>query len=278
VRVEIEMVTGRGLVVDEPRVVIEGVRRPLWKRALSVTAGVLIGAVAAGYAAWTLKPAPHEVTRFTVTLPEGQSFGNMARLVVALSPDGTTLVYAANQRLLQRAMSSLDAREIAGSSGAGPVQAVVFSPDGLSVAYWTANDNRLKRLAINGGAAVTVCAATPVSGMSWDESGIVFGQAGKGIVRVPAAGGVPEVIAPVDNTEMASMPQLLPGGKAVLFSVKKASDEWDNGQVVVQPLGGERKKLIEGGAAGRYLPTGHLVRRNKNHVNIIRHHRSGRRE
>jgi eukaryotic-like serine/threonine-protein kinase len=250
VRVELESLAGLALVVDEPRVIAEAVRRPLWKRALSVTAGVLVGAVAAGYAAWTLKPAPHEVTRFTVTLPEGQSFSNMARQVVALSPDGTTLVYAAYQRLFLRAMASLDPREIAGSSDAGPVQAVAFSPDGLSVAYWTASDNRLKRLAINGGAAVTVCAATGVSGMSWDEDGIVFGQPGKGIVRVASAGGVPEVIAPVDSTEMASMPQLLPGGKAVLFSVKKASDEWDNGRVVVQPLGGERRNLIEGAAAG----------------------------
>jgi hypothetical protein len=58
---------------------------------------------------------------------------------------------------------------------------------------------------------------------------------------------------------MAALPQLLPGGQAVLFSVKKAQDTWESGQVVVQKLGGERKTLVEAAADGRYLPTGHLA-------------------
>ena len=40
---------------------------------------------------------------------------------------------------------------------------------------------------------------------------------------------------------MADSPQLLPGGRAVLFSVKKLNDEWDQGQIAVQMLdGGDR--------------------------------------
>jgi WD40-like Beta Propeller Repeat len=42
--------------------------------------------------------------------------------------------------------------------------------------------------------------------------------------------------------------------------VKRNSDGWDKGRVVVETIGTHsRKTLIEGGADGRYLPTGHLV-------------------
>ncbi|MGH9383843.1 MAG: serine/threonine-protein kinase [Vicinamibacterales bacterium] len=89
VRVEIETVMGRALIVDEPRVVIDVSPRPLWRRALPVAAGVLVGALAAGYAAWTLKPEPaRAITRFSLPLPEGQQFSNPGRQVVALSPGG----------------------------------------------------------------------------------------------------------------------------------------------------------------------------------------------
>ena len=87
----------------------------------------------------------------------------------------------------------------------------------------------------------------------------MFGQP-KGILRVSPDGGVPEVIVSVAEGEMVEAPQMLPGGKAVLFSIKKTADPWDKGQIVVQPLGGgTRKTVIDGGAAGMYVPTGHLV-------------------
>jgi len=260
VRVEIESVMGRALIIDEPRAAASA-PRPLWRRALPVVAGVLAGAVAAGSAAWMLKPQPaRAVTRFSVPLPEGQQFTITSRQLVALSPDGTNLVYVANNRLYIRSMSGLETREVNGSQVANGILNPVFSPDGQSIAFHSRADNTLKHLAVGGGAAVTICQAADPLGMSWDESGIVFGQFGKGILRVSANGGVPEVIAPIASDQTASSPQMLPGGRAVLFSVKKIADVWDKGQVVVQPLGGgERKLLIDGGSDGRFLPTGHLV-------------------
>jgi dipeptidyl aminopeptidase/acylaminoacyl peptidase len=62
------------------------------------------------------------------------------------------------------------------------------------------------------------------------------------------------------DDEIADSPQLLPDGRGVMFSVRKRLDNWDKGQVVVQPLnGGDRKVLVAGGADGRYLPSGHLA-------------------
>ena len=259
VRVEIETLIGHALV-DEPGTARAIAAQPWWRRALLVAAGVLIGGLAAGAAMWLLRTEPaRTVARFTVTLPEGQLFTNTGRQVVALSPDGETLVYVANQRLYRRSMGDLEPRVIAGSESLSGVLNPVFSPDGQSIAYYNNADRTLKRIAVGGGAPVTVCETAPVFGLSWDEHGILVGQGPQGILRVSAGGGVPEVVAAIEGNQVASMPQMLPGGKALMFSVKRERDEWDAGQVVAQVIGGERKTLMESAADGRYLPTGHLV-------------------
>jgi WD40 repeat protein len=259
VRVEIESLAGRALFVEEPSSAA-ATAPPLWRRVLSYGAAVLAGALVAGFAVWSLKPEPpRAVSRFIIRLPEGQQFTNTGRQVIALSPDGVNLVYVANNRLYLRTLSGLEPREIAGSLDRLAVINAVFSPDGQSLAYYAGSDQTLKRLALSGGTPVTICAASNVYGMSWDEDGLVFGQVGKGILRVSPNGGVPEVVAAPDGDQVMALPQLLPGGKAVLFSVKKAQENWDGGQVVVQVIGGQRKTLIEGSAHGRYLPTGHLA-------------------
>jgi serine/threonine-protein kinase len=56
---------------------------------------------------------------------------------------------------------------------------------------------------------------------------------------------------------------MLPDGRHLLFShatVTNPPERWTRARVVVQSLAtGERKTIIEGGADGRYLPSGHLV-------------------
>ena len=98
--------------------------------------------------------------------------------------------------------------------------------------------------------------------MSWGTDGIVFGQANKGIMRVSANGGTPEVLVSVKDGEQAYGPQILPGGETVLFTLATgtAAERWDKAQIVTQSLrSGERKTLVDGGSDGRYVPTGHLV-------------------
>ena len=94
--------------------------------------------------------------------------------------------------------------------------------------------------------------------MNWDSGGIVFGQA-KGIMRVSANAGQPEVLVGVKDGEVMYGPQVLPGGEWVLFTVATAAtaDAWDKAQIVVQSLkSSERKMLFSGGSDGRYVPTG----------------------
>jgi serine/threonine-protein kinase len=237
-------------------------RPPLWKRVAPIAAAVLLTAAIAASAAWVLRPAPAApslVTRFTVTLPQGDVFTNTGRQIVDISRDGSQILYVAQQRLFLRGMGDLEPHVVPGSDLGGSIINPVLSPDGREIAFWYGPDNTIKRIAATGGAPVLVSATTPIFGMRWEEEGLVFGQGGREIARVSPAGGTPEVIAKVADGESASSPQLLPGGRGLLFSLKKTADLWDKGQVVVQTGDGSRKVLINGGADGRYVETGHLV-------------------
>ena len=58
--------------------------------------------------------------------------------------------------------------------------------------------------------------------MTWDTGGIVFGQA-KGIMRVSANGGQPELLVSAKDGELMYGPQVLPGGEWLLFTLATAA-------------------------------------------------------
>ena len=239
--------------------------KPLWKRAVPVAAAVVLTAAFTSAGMWYFTPsAPKPLMRFSVTLAEGQQFTGTGRSVVAISPDGSQMVYVANQRLYHRAMSELEARPVPGTETWQTVLNPVFSPDGRSLAFFAVSDLTLKKIAVAGGASVTLCPADVPFGMSWGEDGIVFGQGTKGILRVSENGGKPEVLVSAEKGEGLQGPQVLPGGEAVLYAVFTGGNldsSWEKAKIYVQPLkpGSARKLLIDGGADARYVSTGHIV-------------------
>ena len=239
--------------------------KPLWKRAVPVAAAaVLTAALTIAGMRYFAPSTPKPLTRFSVTLGENQQFTGTGRATVAISPDGSQMVYVANQRLYHRAMSELEARPIPGTETWQTVLNPVFSPDGRSLAFWAVSDQTLKKIAVSGGASVTLCPVDAPYGMSWSEAGIVFGQGAKGILRVSENGGKPEVLVSAENDEVAQGPQVLPGGEVVLYAMSTGtsnSDSWDKAKIYVQQLkpGSARQLLIDGGADARYVSTGHIV-------------------
>ena len=94
------------------------------KRALAIAAAVLLAAVLAGAGTWALKPAagPPPLVQFAFPLPEGQQFSDLGTQVVAISPDGTTIVYVLNNQLYRRSVGELEAQPIPGGSVRGATQ------------------------------------------------------------------------------------------------------------------------------------------------------------
>ena len=242
-------------------------RQSRWQHVLLVAAALSTAAIG-GLAIWKAKPTTNEpvagVTRFSFSLPDDQQFTNAGRPLLAISPDGTQVVYVANQRLYVRRMSDAEARPLPGTESAGAVTSPVFSPDGRYIAFWSAGDQTLKRIALTGGTALTICQAAPLFGMSWGPDGILFGQAGKGIMRVQSAGGLPELLVDVKAGELAADPQSLPDERGTLFTLRPEGrgglELWDQARIVVRTSnGGKPKTIIEGASGGRYLSTGHIV-------------------
>jgi serine/threonine-protein kinase len=234
--------------------------RPLWKRAVPAIVAAVVASTVVGAAVWLLRPpAPlSPVTRFAIALGEGQQFTVNNQQSLALSPDGTALVYVANNQLFVRSMSDRDARPIAGTQQTPTPYGPVFSPDGRSIAFFSQFERAIKKIAVSGGAAVTICPTDNAFGMAWDADGILFHDY-KRIMRVSANGGQPAVLVTLKDGEVPYGPQVLPGGEWMLLTIATAAntEAWNKAQIVVQSLKtSERKTLVSGGSDGRYLPTG----------------------
>ena len=237
--------------------------QPRTARAAWTLAALLALAVLVVPAAWILKPIPAaELTRFSITLPDGQAFTNTGRQAIAVSPDGLHIVYVANRQLFARAVSDETPRPIDGTLHEQGVFNPVFSPDGQSLAFVAGTE--LKRVALGGGTAATVTTLKAgVFGISWEADHLIFGEGGARIVRVPVAGGTPEVLVSVERPEVVSSPSMLPGGAHLMFSharLPEPEERWTKAQIEVLTLAtGERTTVVDGGADGRLLPSGHLV-------------------
>jgi serine/threonine-protein kinase len=239
--------------------------KPVWRRPLSLASVALLTVALLSAGAWRLSRAapPLAVARFLIALPEGAT--STTRQNLAISPDGTQIVYASNDRLFRRALGEFQARAVAGTETVlrsfDDIASPAFSADGRSVVFFS--DRTLKRVGLEGGAPVTLCPADPPFGLTWDASGVLFGQGAKGIFRCPTTGGAPQQLAKVGDGEEAHGPQILPGTDLLLFTVsstRDGPDRWDKANVVIESLSsGERTTLIRGGSDARYLPTGHLV-------------------
>jgi Tol biopolymer transport system component len=204
------------------------------------------------------------------TVPVGQKLQPLVRLDVdlgpdvslsstaILSPDGTRIVYVSQGRLFTRRLDQPNATELAGTQGA---YAAFFSPDGQWVAFFS--PGKLQKVSIDGGSAITLCNAPYGVGGSWGEDGniIVGFNLTSGLSRVPSAGGPPTPVTDLPSGEQTHRwPQILPGGKAVLFTANATATGFDGANIEVMSLADHRRKtLVRGGTYGRYLPSGHLI-------------------
>ena len=187
-----------------------------------------------------------------------------SRRDIAISPDGTRVVYLADgeaQQLHVRVVESLTATPL---EGLGIPNSPFVSPNSGWVWFNDQSDGTLKRVSIRGGPPVTICSVGALRGASWGpDDTIVFGtNLSSGLWRVSANGGEPEEVTTPDVEQgdvNHGWPHVLPGGRAVLFTIVTA-EAIETAQIALLDLdSGEQRVLISGGSAPRYSPTGHIV-------------------
>ena len=241
-----------------PSAPAQGVALP--HKAWIAVAGVLALALAVAlWAPWrSTRPAEQPLVRLEVDLGPGVSLGNQIGASVILSPDGSRLVYVSQDRLFIRRLDQAKSVELAGTEGAF---APFFSQDGQWVGFFA--QGKLKKVSVEGGAAITLCDASSGRGGSWGEDGNIIAalQGFSALSRIPSSGGAPTPVTELAQGEVTHRwPQILPGGKAVLFTVSTALGGLDGANIEVMSFKDHRRKTLRrGGAFGRYLPSGHLA-------------------
>src|SRR5262245_2596699 len=245
---------------------VASVRRMHRRRMALVGATTLvIGGASVGTAVWwTMRAAPPRVLRAEVT-----TAGATALSVsgfdrdLAITPDGSRVVYRSNNQLLVRALEKLEPDVL---SGLGAPRGVFVSPDGELVGFF--DRTTMKKVALTGGPPLPITRIDGAGsrGATWGpDRTIVYATdaASTGLQRVSAAGGDATVLT-TPNRERGEgdhlWPEFLPGGHAVLFTISAATGGLDNAQIAVFNLEtGTPKVLVRGGHHAHYVPTGHLV-------------------
>lgn len=184
-------------------------------------------ALAAAWA-WSKRGTPAQPpVRFVVALPTDQRVRDATGTTIALSRDGSRLVYVgragAGRQLYVRRLDQLEARALPGTENAA---SPFFSPDGEWVAYF-GEDAKLKKVALAGGAPVVVADAPGIRGGSWGDDDLIIFGAGSGLLRVASSGGRVDTLTRPDSVrgELAThvWPEIMPGGDAVAFMVSTSN-------------------------------------------------------
>jgi len=209
------------------------------------------------------KERAQTVTRAQLLPPKAERFSVDQLRAFAISPDGRRLVYSVQKgvssELRQRLLDSPDSTAIPGTEGGtNPF----FSPDGKWIAF--IGGPKLKKVALAGGTPVTLCDAPWFRGGFWGEDGSIYfvPNVYVPIFKIAADGGPLQAVTKIraqEGEQQHRWPDVLPGGKAIVYTVGSGAD-WDEATIVAERLDtGERKVLVKGGTYPRYLPTGQLI-------------------
>jgi Tol biopolymer transport system component len=186
----------------------------------------------------------------------------------AISPDGHYLVFSANgasgTQLYLRALDSTSAKPLSDTEGA---MFPFWSPDSHSIAFFT--DDKLKRIEIAGGTAVTICESALGRGGSWNQDGTIIAALSynTGISRVPASGGTPTPVTNVDYNTYSShrWPWFLPDGKHFLYiAIKHNAPTSPDTAVYMASLDGKENQVVLHTLSNAIFVSGRLLFQREN--------------
>jgi len=245
-----------------------------WEKLIVVGAVcLLLGIIMGAIAIWSRQrpgaPQTLPVRSFTINPETTLAMEALWHCALALSPDSRRLAYVeagsdGRRKIYIREMDEFKAKPLPGTEGA---ISPFFSPDGQWVGYVDHFQRKLKKVSVKGGEPIVLCECLHFRGGSWGtDDNIIFTPAagtatGGGLWRISASGEGLEKLTVPDPSRSESghiWPQILPGGKLVLFTNVHAGG-LENQFEVYSLETGKRYSIFKGGTYARYISTGHIV-------------------
>ncbi len=228
-----------------------------------ITAAVMASiAIAAIYLLMKRDAVDTRPVHLQISIPAGKPLQLTNQGGLAVSRDGSMVVYRTITGLYLRRMDGNEAAPIAGTERAAHP---FFSPDGRWIGFFA--DGKMKKVAVNGGMPINVADFPDARGAAWGDDGRIVSSNGVagGLLALPEGGGEAVTLTVPDSTKNERThrwPFVLPGGKTVIFTVGylESPDYYEDATIdAINTNTGERKTLVRGASSAQYLSSGHLL-------------------
>lgn len=215
------------------------------------------------------------VRRSSILLPDsaplafvGSAALGVGRTALAISPDGSRLVYVAQRgettQLALRELDRIEVRLLPGTEGA---YQPFFSPDGEWIGFFAGRS--LKKVSVPGGHVLTLASVLEPMGGSWGRDGRILVAENQGLQLswVPSFGGAPHPTEWQPDDRLL-YPELLPGGRWILHGAMDRSlsiTSLDSGRRLaltrsgIMPRDGAAVDDLLFGKNPHYLESGHIA-------------------
>jgi Tol biopolymer transport system component/predicted Ser/Thr protein kinase len=242
-------------------------RKSREKLAWGLAALFAVGTVAAAVAAvrfWRAAAQTRTVRASVMPPPKsGFRFFGLSG-AMALSSDGRFLAYVASipegKRILWvRPLDSVTEQSLSGTEDA---TFPFWSPDSRYIGFF-AND-RLKKIAVAGGPALTICPAVDARGGTWSRDGsILFALRNSPIYRVAETGGSAVEVTKLDASRADTSqrwPAALPDGRHFLYLASPQGSASENNALFFASIDGkENRKLLQPAPMNALYASRHLL-------------------
>jgi len=181
-----------------------------------------------------------------------------------ISPDGKLIAYISGEgngkRLSVQKTNEFTSQDIAGSEGA--LEFPFWSPDSREVVF-VAN-GFLWKSSLAGGEPVRLCPVNHYLGGAWDPArdAMLFCVDRAGIYEVPAGGGTPKLLVPIDRTRWGDHfehPRFVRSTRSARILLYIARTRDNQHGLVVHDLESGKQNLIGPGLQADYSSTGHIL-------------------
>jgi serine/threonine protein kinase len=236
-----------------------------WTIPLLIVTGVSSAVITAKLLPKTTR-AP--ISRYQIELPGGMRLGATNWSPLAVSPDGSKLVYMGQTgRLFVKSRDILEPTEIDGTETAfNPF----FSHDGTRIGFFAGvpGSAEIRVATLSGGPPITVATGAGAPGAAFGYDGYIYYDAsGVGpLRRIREAGGSQPEDATVRDSAAGELqhnwPEPLPNGRGLLFVIDRAGPGVNvaaTNDIAVLDIATRKHKVLMRGVYARYTRTGHIL-------------------